>query len=620
MKQFILLLFGLILTTTTTFAREFDYTCEGNTFQCTVLDDNSNTVEIKRKTGTDAPSGRLEIPSKVYDENIEYTVTSIAKNGFQSCKNITEISIPSSATSIGWYAFYNCTGLQKAEFESVESLLSIKFNGEEYFLEPFYTIPAYANPLYYAHHLYINGKEVTEVVIPDGITAIGNCTFIGCSELTSITIPNSVKSIDNYAFHSCNGLTSITIPDSVETIGYYCFYQCTNLKNITLSKSLDCINPGLFIDCSNLMEIDMPDSVTAIKSEAFKGCSSLTSVNIPNSVISIGAGAFNDCSTLTSINIPGSITKIKESTFENCKSLTSITIPNSVTTIGWDAFYNCTGMTDIYIPKSVTSINNYAFTYCNSLKIVNIESPNLWSQLYFEESSYDRGDLWRYTNPICYSKSFSVNNQEVKHLDLNLNNSSVSQYTFCNSSNLNTIRIKGKNIGKKSFYKCNNVTAICLDVESIDDESFDCENLKTIYCLTEEPPTATYYAFPEIFHMLPDQGGYYNSYLTNVTLFIPYGSLSKYQQSDCWKNCKKIIETDFSGIDEIFKADYEDNNFPTGINNTFADNTSNEIDFNRPLEVYNLNGIKVSTTTDNLTSGIYIIRQGSAVKKIVINN
>ena len=74
------------------------------------------------------------------------------------------------------------------------------------------------NPLKLAHHLFLNGKEVKDLVIPNGVTSIGVGAFMGCSSLTSVTIPNSVTSIGHNAFYGCTSLTSNTIPDSVKII------------------------------------------------------------------------------------------------------------------------------------------------------------------------------------------------------------------------------------------------------------------------------------------------------------------------------------------------------------------------------------------------------------------
>ena len=122
-------------------------------------------------------------------------------------------------TSIGKGAFNNCKGLTSVHISDLTAWCNISFSD------------ASSNPLYYAHHLYLNGKEVTNLIIPDGMTSIRDYAFYWCSGLTSIAIPNSVTSIGDEAFSWCVGLTSIAIPNSVTSIGKYAFYDCSGLTS-----------------------------------------------------------------------------------------------------------------------------------------------------------------------------------------------------------------------------------------------------------------------------------------------------------------------------------------------------------------------------------------------------
>ena len=161
--------------------------------------------------------------------------------------------------------------------------------------------------------------SVAGIVIPDGVTSIGDYAFVGCIFVIRFVIPNSVTSIGDHAFEDCFSLTGIVIPDGVTSIGDYAFSSCRSLTNIVI-----------------------PDSVTSIGDHAFEGCYSLYSIVIPDSVTSIGNHAFEDC-----------------------YSLTGIVIPDGVTSIGNEAFWGCTSLSSLVIPDGVTSIGDYAFGECN---------------------------------------------------------------------------------------------------------------------------------------------------------------------------------------------------------------------------------------------------------------
>ena len=125
------------------------------------------------------------------------SVKTIPSSAFYNCLGLTSVTIPNSVTSIGSSAFSGCSGLTKVEISDIAAWCNISFGDYS------------ANPLYYAHHLYQNGKEVTNLVIPNSVTSIGDYAFSNCSGLTTVTIPNSVTSIGDYVFSECN-LSEVT--------------------------------------------------------------------------------------------------------------------------------------------------------------------------------------------------------------------------------------------------------------------------------------------------------------------------------------------------------------------------------------------------------------------------
>ena len=312
----------------------------------------SDAFKYSSLTSVTIPNSVTSIGSYAFEScysltsvTIPNSVTSIGSYAFESCYSLTSVTIPNSVTSIGDGAFQGCHGLTSVTISDITAWLSISFADSE------------SNPLYYAHHLFLNGEEVKDLTIPNSVTSIGNGTFSGCSSLTSITIGNGVTSIGGNAFSYCSSLTSVTIPNSVTSIGGYAFQRCSSLTSVTIGNSVTTIGYSAFSDCSSLTSVTIPNSVTSIGYYAFSDCSSLTSVTIPNSVTSIGDYAFYGCSSLTSI-----ISKM----MNPCK------IPSNCFTK--DHYYNST----LYIPEGTTE---------------KYKTTDFWSNfLFVEEGDPSGGD------------------------------------------------------------------------------------------------------------------------------------------------------------------------------------------------------------------------------------
>lgn len=100
-----------------------------------------------------------------------------------------------------------------------------------------------------------NNKEIKHVVIEDGVTDIGYCTFGDCSNLKDITIADSVTNIGKLAFKNCSSLENIIIPNSVEVINSYTFYNCNNITRVTIPTGVTTIDRKAFCECTNLTDI-----------------------------------------------------------------------------------------------------------------------------------------------------------------------------------------------------------------------------------------------------------------------------------------------------------------------------------------------------------------------------
>ena len=314
-------------------------------------------------------TGVASIISKLKYNGQTFNVVSIGDEAFRDCYILASITIPGSVTSIGSYAFNECsissitigsgvTSIGDRAFSGCPNLSSITVETGN----PTYDSRDNSNAIIETatNALIVGCKNTT---IPSSVTSIGDWAFSCSYDLTSITIPNSVTSIGDYAFY-CTRLTSITIPNSVTSIGAKAFSYCYDLTSITIPESVTSIRDRAFQHCENLASITISEGVTSIGDRAFGGCSGLTSITIPESVTSIGDEAFTGCSGLTSINIPGSVTTINGWVFSYCSGLTSVTIPGSVTSIADGAFYSCSSLTHVYCyAENVPSTKSSAFYY-----------------------------------------------------------------------------------------------------------------------------------------------------------------------------------------------------------------------------------------------------------------
>ena len=370
-------------------------------------------------------------------------------------RNLRELIIPDSITTIEEGAFENCTSLksitipsgitkiEKSLFKGCTSLCTINI--------------AENNPSYCSVNGVVFDKDKTKLVIypqglqgayeiPDSVTTIEEGAFSGCSKLSDITIPNSIKSIEKFSFANCDALSSIIIPNSVTTIEEGTFENCTSLKSITIPSGITKIEKSLFKGCTSLCTIniaennpsycsvngvvfdkdktklviypqglqgayEIPDSVTTIEEGAFSGCSKLSDITIPNSIKSIEKFSFANCDALSSLIIPDSVTTIEEGTFENCTSLKSITIPNGIVSIKNGAFMNCKALTSVTIGSGVKYIKQQAFYACTSLKSITIPK----NVLKIEDDAF--GGVWDAFEIYVMNKSTKIGKMERGHYE-----------------------------------------------------------------------------------------------------------------------------------------------------------------------------------------------------------
>ena len=329
--------------------------------------------------------------------------TSISSLAFSWCSSLESIVISNSVTSIGDSAFFECSSLENVYYNgTLEEWCQIEFS--DYI----------SNPMYSAEHFYMKDSnneyyEVTEIEIPNTVTAIGNYQFYSFDNIVKVRIPDSVTSIGSYAFEGCSNLEKTFYKGTAE--------EWCNIKfNDERSNPMYYAKHIYMINSNNnyyvVTEIKIPDTVTSIDYQLYN-FDTIIKVTIPSSVVSIGENAFYGCSSLENVYYNGALEDWCNIKFSNEVSnpmyyakhfymknsnnkyyeVTEIEISNTITSIGNYQFYGFDKLTKVTIPSHVTNIGYRAFTSCYSLTI------------YCEASSQPSGwdSRWNYSNnPVVW--------------------------------------------------------------------------------------------------------------------------------------------------------------------------------------------------------------------------
>lgn len=320
----------------------------------------------------------------------------------------------------------------------------------------------------------------TDLIIPreiDGyaVSAIGDCAFMYNSSVVSVVIPEGVTSIGEYAF-AYSSVTDLSIPETVTSIKYAAFMDCA-LESIQLPSGIDSITESMFAFSRHLHSIVIPDNVTRIETEAFYCCNNLQSVVLPDGVTYIGDRAFSDCD-LESIDIPTGVITIGDSAFENATNLYeewSIVIPDSVTTIGARAFAGLGYLKNINIPDSVTSVGEGIFWRCSRIRNIEISANHPALEMVDNVLFAKEGKKLLYYMMGTKRTEYMVPQGTLAIGD--------GAFNYCWTLNSITIPDSVTSIGENAFYCCSDLKSINIpdSVSSFDNLAFyECKKLTDI--------------------------------------------------------------------------------------------------------------------------------------------
>lgn len=449
------------------------------------------------------PEGWTEVNSVAfkYFKNVQKVkIPSSMKTISHSISNyITEITLPSTVTSVEDGAFAGCSALTTVTLNNRGTIGAGVFSG---------------------------CKSLTRINIGASVTGFGvntylgayaykgSETFSGCSSLSKVNVVSlasflkiaNLEYLTNYGAKEktlmVNGVThsssnELVIPVGVTEIPNVAFRYFNNVTKIKLPSTMTKIAANNFKDHTYLTEVTLPSSVTSVGSEAFRGCTALKTVTLNNSG-TIGNYAFYGCKALTTVTLNNSGT-IGDSAFSGCTALTRVNIGAGLTEMSYNLFYGCSNLSEV-------NVSNLA-SFC---KIAGLE--------YLTDSSYGTAkEKTLMVNGNTHSSSSALVIPEGV--------TSISEYAFKYFKNVTQIKLPSTmtEIAYRNFYGHTYLKKITLPsrVTSVGSSAFSgCTNLERIVCKANTPPSATYSIA---------------SNPSEITLKVPSGKAATYRAANIWK-------------------------------------------------------------------------------------
>ncbi len=512
------------------------------------IGDSVQSIPAYAFYGRSSLDGKLIIPNNV---------TTIGNYAFYNCSEIDTLVIGKNVTTIGQYAFSGCSGIRVMNYNSRNCTTALAYNT----FSPFYGAVQ---------------SNLQKLVIGGSVAAIPNYAFSGCLGLDGkIVIPDSVATIGIYAFNDCSGIDTLVIGENVTTIGNYAFYGCSSVdERLIIPDGVTTIGNSAFQNCSGLDgQLRIPDKVTVIGTSAFSGCAGIDSLYIGCNVTSIGTDAFSGCNGVRHVyynasncnsqlcnyqscgyydchfgpfdgaiqqnmhflELGDSVRVIPDYAFYGCLGLDSMLLGRNLIAIGRGAFSNCTNMhfSQIAFPSSLQSIGNSAFYNCDNIISVNLDTMHVS----IGDSAF--ADCDRLVNVEARNITQIGNSAFAGCFRLNTVNMGNAVASIGNDAFKDCIRLISPklsqsltSIGSNAFKGCSlfeGRLVIPENVASIGAGAYSgCGGITSILAKPQNPPTIFATTFDSI--------------NPNIPVYVPCGRVLNYYVTNYWENFPNILE------------------------------------------------------------------------------
>lgn len=258
-------------------------------------------------------------------------------------QTIKEITLPEDLKIIPSYAFNGCQRLVKVNAAGIERIENSAFNSC-YRLADF----DISKVTYIGSYAFNTCSMFAPTALSDALQTLGSNAFAGTA-ITEIVVPQTITALENNVFNGCQQLQKVTLPPTLRTIGSSTFQNCTALSGMVVPEAVTSIDNNAFSGCSALSSITLPETLTKIGSYAFSGCSALTELTIPSSVEDFSYSTLQNCSGLLTVKCKAIVPPLATGSFTGGMDLNHCTLYIAPFTI--DAYRDAQYWNEFYIMK-----------------------------------------------------------------------------------------------------------------------------------------------------------------------------------------------------------------------------------------------------------------------------